>query len=371
MQFVRTPNPNVVLIAVTGGPCGGKTTFMARAKRYLETHGFRVAILSEVATEFILAGVPPWATWKDPLDFQEFLLTYSIVRENLYAEMLLEIADGKPLVLLCDRGTKDFGAYVNREDYLKVLESLGLNDQMLRERYRAVLHLVTAANGAEQFFTLANNEARTESLELARSLDERTLSAWHGHPHHIVIDNRTSFDEKIARALKSFARILGMPEPLEKERKFLVTNFDPSLIPAKSVRVAIEQTYLVSSSPDTERRVRKWTVDNATSYFYTEKKPTGEAGVRVENESQITLREYEKLLHEIDPETRTLFKDRYCFGEHGHNFELDVYPDIPHVTIEVEVDDMAIEVTPPTGFEWVEITGDKKYSNKEFARIQK
>jgi hypothetical protein len=50
------------------------------------------------------------------------------------------------------------------------------------QRYTAVLHLVTAANGAEPFYTLENNETRLESAEEARRLDDRVLRAWVGHP---------------------------------------------------------------------------------------------------------------------------------------------------------------------------------------------
>ncbi len=372
-QFLRALNERVTLIAIDGGPCGGKTTFMAKAKQYLESHGYFVGVLSERATEFILAGVTPWSAWDDPLDFQRFLLFQGLNMESVYAEMLVHIAGNKPVVLLCDRGTKGFGAYVSREEAHRVMESLQINDQFLRDRYKAVIHLVTAADGAEEFYTLDNNPARTEKkLEEARELDRKTVTAWLGHPHLIIIDNRTSFDQKIKRGLTAFARVLGMPEPLEKERKFLVTNFRQELIPPQSVLVEIEQTYLLSP-PGVERRIREWTVNNtnATSYFYTEKSPTGETGVRVERERTITLREYEVFLREMDPETRTIIKDRYCFSQHGHNFELDVYPDSPDATIEVEVEDMSLEITPPTGFEWIEVTGNKKYSNRELARIQK
>jgi hypothetical protein len=41
---------------------------------------------------------------------------------------------------------------------------------------------VTAANGAEPFYTLENNETRLESAEEARRLDDRVLRAWVGHP---------------------------------------------------------------------------------------------------------------------------------------------------------------------------------------------
>jgi hypothetical protein len=36
-----------------------------------------------------------------------------------------------------------------------------------------VLHLVTAADGAEDYFTLGNNEARSENMKQAVMLDKR------------------------------------------------------------------------------------------------------------------------------------------------------------------------------------------------------
>ena len=40
---------------------------------------------------------------------------------------------------------------------------MGVRDQ----RYDAVFHLVTAADGAEPFYSLANNKGRSESLKAA------------------------------------------------------------------------------------------------------------------------------------------------------------------------------------------------------------
>lgn len=38
------------------------------------------------------------------------------------------------------------------------------------DRYDAILHLVTAACGAENFYTADNNVARSEPLDLAREV---------------------------------------------------------------------------------------------------------------------------------------------------------------------------------------------------------
>jgi hypothetical protein len=43
--------------------------------------------------------------------------------------------------------------------------------QLYSRRYHAVVHLVTAAIGAEKFYTLANNAARSESVEQVCILD--------------------------------------------------------------------------------------------------------------------------------------------------------------------------------------------------------
>eukprot|EP00662_Eupelagonemidae_sp_cell21_P057371 gene57371-biopygen46970 len=61
----------------------------------------------------------------------------------------------------------------------------GLRDK----RYDLILHLVTAADGAEEFYSLDNNEARRETPEEARSQDRRLREVWLGHPRHVVINN--------------------------------------------------------------------------------------------------------------------------------------------------------------------------------------
>ena len=45
------------------------------------------------------------------------------------------------------------------------------NEKDLRDNYDAVFHLVTAAKGAEEFYTLSNNTARTETVEEAMNLE--------------------------------------------------------------------------------------------------------------------------------------------------------------------------------------------------------
>jgi CYTH domain-containing protein/thymidylate kinase len=362
-----------VAIAITGGPCAGKSTFMYRAKQWLENRGIRVAILSEVATEIITQGFLPMSGWKNNLDFQQHLLRYMILRENMYYEMLRNQDIDKPKVILCDRGALDAIAYVGRLGFLEVVENVdpAFDVHKLRERYRGVIHLVTAADGAEQFYTLENNQARDESPELARALDRKTFAAWNGHQHLSMIDNKSDFEKKMFRALTSLARILHMPEPLEIERKFEVLNFERTMLPEDAVEVFIVQDYLSDDGNGGVRRVRSRNLDGATSYFLTTKKPTGERGTRIEIENQISQKEYETLLREKDPELMTVKKFRNTFPHEGRVMELDIMLEPLYVSdrvfLEVEVPHIDAEVVLPPQFEVVERTDDNRYSNHSIA----
>ena len=87
------------------------------------------------------------------------------------------------VLIVCDRGALDNKAYMTDAEFASVLESMGLNEVELRDSYDAVFHLVTAAKGAEKFYTTANNVARTETVEQAAALDDKLIAAWTGHPH--------------------------------------------------------------------------------------------------------------------------------------------------------------------------------------------
>lgn len=80
-----------------------------------------------------------------------------------------------------DRGTMDNFAYL-AEGKEWVLDYLGMSVGELRdERYDMVIHMTTAADGAEDFYTLGNNHARSESPELAIELDRKIQAQWQGH----------------------------------------------------------------------------------------------------------------------------------------------------------------------------------------------
>ena len=85
-------------------------------------------------------------------------------------------------MLLCDRGTMDSKAHVPPSVWAQLLRQLGVASEaeMCEGRYDAVLHFVTAADGAEEAYSTAGNAARTETLEVRARAHSAT---------HLLIEN--------------------------------------------------------------------------------------------------------------------------------------------------------------------------------------
>ena len=155
--------------------------------------GYRVLFVPETATELISGGVAPW-TYGTNLDYQKCQMKLQLVKEKLF-EQAAATMNCEKILIVCDRGAMDNKAYMNEEEFSEVLKSIGGNLTELRDGYDAIFHLVTAAKGAEKYYTTANNEARKESAAEAAQLDDKLIAAWTGHPHLRVIDNSTGFEE--------------------------------------------------------------------------------------------------------------------------------------------------------------------------------
>jgi predicted ATPase len=197
----------ITKIAVTGGPCGGKSSLLSHVDKELSQRGYRVFLISESATDLILGGIKPFDHCLTMFDFQQFVFPTQFFKEDLYRKAA-EFVPEENVVIVCDRGILDNKAYVSDAEFQTLLLMFGRKEADVLRSYDAVIHLVTAAEGAEQAYTLSNNAARTETLDQARAMEQRTLRAWDAHPHRCIIDNSTDFAGKIARAMKEIEAVL-------------------------------------------------------------------------------------------------------------------------------------------------------------------
>ena len=203
-------NKTITTIAVTGGPCGGKSSLLTHVDRQLSRDGYRVFSIPESATELILGGIKPFDGCMSMYEFQKFLFRMQFDKEALF-HAAARIVPEDHIVIVCDRGIPDNKAYVSDEEFQSLLALFGKTEEEVRRAYDAVIHMVTTADGAEESYTLSNNLARTETLEQARALDRRAQRAWEGHENLFVIDNSTGFDEKIQHAMDCIRTVLRQP----------------------------------------------------------------------------------------------------------------------------------------------------------------
>ena len=154
-------------------------------------------IATEAATFLWSNGVQPRDNCAEEdgwIDFQINLMQTQMYFEDLFtarAEIACAAAgEDQRAIILCDRGTMDGKAYIDEKSWKTLLERQGLDEVTIRDaRYDAVLHMTTAAAGAEAFYTSENNATRTEDPPAARALDDRIREAWLGHPRHSVFTN--------------------------------------------------------------------------------------------------------------------------------------------------------------------------------------
>lgn len=216
-------NQNIYRICLTGGPCAGKTTALVKIIERFTDRGFLVYTLPETPTLFMNASANFLTEDKTYFyNIEKSILKFQIQMENTFYELARTV--DKPVIIISDRGTMDISAYMDRNMWQAMLDELSLSEVSLRDaRYDAVIHMVTAASGAETFYTTENNAVRHEGIELAREIDSRILQAWTGHQNLRVIDNNADFDAKIGQCLGTIASIVGDSTIGESRHKYYIT----------------------------------------------------------------------------------------------------------------------------------------------------
>lgn len=355
-----------IKIVLTGGPCGGKSSGIATLEQSLSDKGYKVFVLEEMATTVINSGAAPWVVGGK--EFQKALIKMQHERNKVYEDLAKHMKE--QVIIINDRGLIDGKAFL--ENFDDLLKECNLNSVKARDYYDGVFHLVTAANGAEKFYTLANNKARTETSEQAIIVDNKLKEAWTGHPHLRIIDNENvTFEQKIDRLIKEVYSMIGIPVPLEIERKYLIEypNLLKLALKYNGVYVNIIQTYLKSDDINVERRIRQRGSNGEYSYYYTEK--VNKTGlIRSEFEHKITESEYTKLLIEADTSFHQIRKDRLCFIYNGLYLELDTYPFwMDKAILEIELSSENGRVDIPPEIEVIEeVTEDIRYKNISLAK---
>ena len=352
-------------IVLTGGPCAGKTTALVKIIEHFTSRGYKVFTIPEVPTLFIQAGMDYLTPNKNLFyEGEKATLEIQLALEDKFMKMAQQCDE--PAVIICDRGAMDISAYMDPATWEQITRSVGTSTDELREhRYDAVLHLVSAADGAEKFYTTTNTPKRYEGIEQARILDKRVIDAWTGHPHLRVINNHENFDNKLKRVIKEISNVLGLPQPIEHEKKYIVEVVGEIRNPIDS---DIVQPYLVAD-PGVEARLRQRCWKGQNVYVLTTRKRNTN-NEQIEIERQITENVYDSLLQQADPYRQTVHKHRRSFIWKGQYFELDEFlsPQPGLMILETKgVEDTETVNFPPFIKVVEDITGKTEFYNYNIA----
>lgn len=297
--------------------------------------GWRVFRVPETATLLLGGGISfPLLNDEERLQFQQNLLKTMFQIEDTYFE--LAATQNRNCLVICDRGAMDCSAYLPKADWDFILEQNSLNEVDIRDnRYDQVVHLVSAAIGAEEFYTKSNNKSRTEDIELAQRNDRLVGEAWVGHPYYELIDNSTDFQVKMRRLCRSVTMRLNIPHSEELtdynfvKRKFLVDS-QQSLEPSEDnpwprfMDFQVHHDYLPCGSNGPQARIRRRGRHGKWMYTHTVRREVDSK--MVETRTNVTRQIYDQLLSQVDRESNvTIEKTRRCFKWQNQIWQLDIY----------------------------------------------
>ena len=349
-------------IAITGGPCAGKTTAMQKIVQEFTEKGYKVFVVNEAATELINGGIKPFGEGAlEMIEFQRCVIDTMLYKEKIFERIANNTK--QDTIILCDRGIFDNKAYINGEEFKMLLKERNLNEMEISSSYDMVIHLVTAAKGAKEHYTTANNSARTETIEEAIEKDDKTLDSWIGHKKIEIITNEGTFDDKLHNVIKVIYEFLGKPYPIQRQHKFLVNKIDfESLKGIHLVKLEIEQ-FFTDINDKENTMVRKTTKDGNSTYTKTIKKDTNIANERITTSRRIEEKEYNELLKSF--KDKPIRKCRYCFTYNNQYYRLDIFEEPKDLIIlETELTNVNKKIEIPA-FLTIEkdITNDYNYRN--------
>lgn len=366
-NYTSSDGPPIYRFCMTGGPCGGKTTALARVFSFLRERGFEVITCPEAFTMLVSNGMSLeyFAVDGMALYIQGAVLdTLTTVEDSVYSVLK---ARGKPACILTDRGTMDGSVYIPEEVFGKIMADRGTDKVTLRDnRYDAVFHLVTAADGAETFYTLANNEVRTESIESAIEVDRKTQKAWVGHPHLYVIDNSTDFEGKMSRLIDTVSKIVGLPSNLRRRSAKFLLKYQPDIVQRFPADVDyqifdVEKIYLTqspqrASAGDYSFIRRRTNVDaegTETGSVYQLTTVSHAANEMIEQKRIISAREYHTASLSRDESRHIVQQRRISFLYAKQSFVIHVYQkpvenlQILHAQVEAKFEEEPPVILPP------------------------
>lgn len=351
----------VTKIVVTGGPCAGRTTALATLEKAFSRLGYYVLFTGRTDADMRSNSATPEKLGSKK-NFERMRLQLQRAKEGIY-ESDAHYLPHRKILLICDGGTMDGRALMENAEFEDILASEGWSETELRDTYDGVFHLVTAAKGARGYY---HGEYTPEE---AAAIDDGLIAAWTGHPHLRIIGNEKGFEAKVDRLVHEVRSFLGVPEPMESTRRFLLARPDTAWLEAtpSCQPVEITLTYLREADGEELLLVRRGSGDDCTYFEVSRRDLVGSR--RTEVERRLTKEAYEELLAGAE-DPLTITKTRYCLSYKNQSLGIDVYPfwDDQAIAVVDVIDDLQKVEFPPEIRVIREVSEDPDFRDSHLAR---
>ena len=197
---------NIIKIVITGGPCAGKTKSIDFLKQHFENQGRNVFIIPETSTEIMRIGFKWWNKSVPVNVYQNLIFKYQLEKENIVLDTIINSSIDN-VVVLFDRGLLDGKAYMDYEDYNKMIKEYNLSYNDLYNRYDIVIYLQSVAIKYPELFSNENNELRKSNLLQAINFDNQVKNIWQYHKNFIEIESCISYENKKNIILEKIKRL--------------------------------------------------------------------------------------------------------------------------------------------------------------------
>jgi hypothetical protein len=190
----EAPGSSIAVVAVTGGPGGGKSFLLERAIADARLRR------SFVVTEEAIHGMRFVRMHPRSPEFQCALVAIQAATEASLRRAL--VGTGRH-VILCHRGTLDpcafWQSFGNSRESFFEMTGTTLEDHY--GRYDLVLHLESAAVRVPTAYIRFPEAHRPEAIKEAAGLDRLLGELWCGHPRYVKIEATPDVEEKLSRAM--------------------------------------------------------------------------------------------------------------------------------------------------------------------------
>lgn len=309
------------VICFTGGPCGGKTSTINYIALKLQQKGFNIIKLEELPTLTVKCGGSikiDSFTPQESFNFFTNYIDFQIEYENIFRELAKDRLCEGPTVILCDRGINDAWAYMSKEMRALIKNEYDLNIQkMVNWRYDCCVHMVTAADGAEDFYNLSTNMARHEDANKARVIDKIIQNAYLIHKNLQIIDNSSeNFEEKMKKTLSCIERQLKCTYGKRLKFEIEAVNF-PKEQPFMEYSI-LKSNLKLEESNLCKRKAILENYQSFTLFFYLRSNLID----KLKYKYSVNSEEYQLLLKEkMDNETFKIIK---CFIYENQKMSLEI-----------------------------------------------